>query len=134
MSFASPKAILNALFPPAAPPAPAAPTDRVPAFLRYIAAAEARGPPTVPDFPAAADWLNAPPLSLPRELRGRVVVLDFWTYCCINCLHVLPELAALERKYEGQPVTVVGVHSAKFDNEKDSDAVQAAVLKCGPVS
>ena len=40
------------------------------------------------------------------------------TYCCINCMHVLPELAALERRYAGQPVTVVGVHSAKFDNEK----------------
>ena len=45
-------------------------------------------------------------------------MLDFWTYCCINCMHVLPELAALERKYAGQPVCVVGVHSAKFDNEK----------------
>ena len=47
-----------------------------------------------------------------------MVVLDFWTYCCINCMHVLPELAALERKYAGRPVAVVGVHSAKFDNEK----------------
>ena len=49
-----------------------------------------------------------------------MLVLDFWTYCCINCMHVLPELAALERKYAGQPVCVVGVHSAKFDNEKVS--------------
>lgn len=49
-----------------------------------------------------------------------MLVLDFWTYCCINCVHVLPELAALERKYAGQPVCVVGVHSAKFDNEKVS--------------
>lgn len=55
-----------------------------------------------------------------RELKGKVLVLDFWTYCCINCMHVLPELAALERKYTGQPVCVVGVHSAKFDNEKVS--------------
>lgn len=47
-----------------------------------------------------------------------MAVLDFWTYCCINCMHVLPELAALERKYAGKPVTVVGVHSAKFDNER----------------
>lgn len=53
-----------------------------------------------------------------RELKGKVLVLDFWTYCCINCMHVLPELAALERKYVDQPVCVVGVHSAKFDNEK----------------
>ena len=53
-----------------------------------------------------------------RELKGKVLMLDFWTYCCINCMHVLPELAALERKYVDQPVCVVGVHSAKFDNEK----------------
>lgn len=53
-----------------------------------------------------------------RALKGKVLVLDFWTYCCINCMHVLPELAALERKYAGQPVCVLGVHSAKFDNEK----------------
>ena len=53
-------------------------------------------------------------------LKGKVLVLDFWTYCCINCMHVLPELAALEHKYAGQPVCVVGVHSAKFDNEKAS--------------
>ena len=53
-----------------------------------------------------------------RELKGKVLVLDFWTYCCVNCMHVLPELAALEREYAGQPVCVVGVHSAKFDNEK----------------
>ena len=79
---------------------------------------------------AGADWLNAPPLRLDRELRGRVVVLDFWTYCCINYIHVLPALARLERKYEGKPVTVVGVHSAKFTNEKDSAAVRAAVLRC----
>ena len=53
-----------------------------------------------------------------RELRGKVVLLDFWTYCCVNCMHVLPELAALEAKYANQAVVVVGVHSAKFDNEK----------------
>lgn len=53
-----------------------------------------------------------------RQLKGRVLVYDFWTYCCINCIHVLPGLAAIERRYQGQPVTVVGVHSAKFDNEK----------------
>ena len=46
------------------------------------------------------------------------MVLDFWTYCCINCIHVLPELAALEAKYASSPFAVVGVHSAKFDNEK----------------
>ena len=66
-------------------------------------------------------------LSACRELKGKVLVLDFWTYCCINCMHVLPELAALERKYAGQPVCGVGVHSAKFDNEKVSSGQVCAV-------
>lgn len=57
-------------------------------------------------------------LYFPHHL-SQVLVLDFWTLCCINCMHVLPELAALESKYQGLPVAVVGVHSAKFDNEKD---------------
>lgn len=75
------------------------------------------------------------PVSLPAS---QVVVLDFWTYCCINCMHVLPELATLEAKYQGRPVTVVGVHSAKFDNEKDRCtarcaccAALCAALPCG---
>ena len=58
-----------------------------------------------------------------------MLVLDFWTYCCINCMHVLPELAALERKYAGQPVCVVGVHSAKFDNEKVSSGQTRAITQ-----
>jgi thiol-disulfide isomerase/thioredoxin len=80
----------------------------------------------VPEFTTGLDWLNAPPLRLSRELRGKVLVLDFWTYCCINCMHVLPDLAAIEHKYEGAPFAVVGVHSAKFDNEKDSEAIRSA--------
>lgn len=104
---------------------------RVAAYRRYIAALESRGAEAVPDFPAGAQWLNAPPLQLSRELRGRVVLLDFWTFCCINCMHILPDLAALERKYSGDAVTVVGVHSAKFDHEKDSEAIRNAVLRCG---
>lgn len=53
-----------------------------------------------------------------RELKGKVLVYDFWTYCCINCIHILPSLSAIEQRYAGKPVAVVGVHSAKFDNEK----------------
>lgn len=61
-----------------------------------------------------------------------MLVLDFWTFCCVNCMHVLPELSTLERKFASQPVTVVGVHSAKFDNEKDARTVRSAVLRCAP--
>ena len=57
------------------------------------------------------------------------MVLDFWCYCCINCIHILPDLAFLERKYEGKAVAVVGVHSAKFANEKDADHIREAVVR-----
>ncbi|HXF59499.1 MAG TPA: thioredoxin-like domain-containing protein [Candidatus Saccharimonadales bacterium] len=67
------------------------------------------------------------PLSFARELAGQVVLLDFWTYCCINCMHVLPDLAYLEDKYRDQPFLVVGVHSAKFTNEGQRQTVRAAV-------
>ena len=81
-----------------------------------------------PDFPAGLDWLNTDrPLSL-KDLRGKVVVLDFWTFCCINCMHVIPDLQRLERKYSKELV-VVGVHSAKFENEKDSDSIRQAILR-----
>ena len=83
----------------------------------------------IPDFEKGKEWFNSPPLSFERELRGKVVLLDFWTYCCINCIHVLPDLAYLEEKYAGYPVAFVGVHSAKFDNEKVSENVRQAVLR-----
>ncbi|MAM46894.1 MAG: hypothetical protein CMJ91_09565 [Planctomycetes bacterium] len=82
-----------------------------------------------PDFAAGKEWFNSPSLSLKRELRGKIVVLDFWTYCCINCIHVLPDLAWLEHRFAGYPVAFVGVHSAKFDNEKVSENIRQAVLR-----
>jgi len=66
-------------------------------------------------------------LTFARELKGQVVLLDFWTYCCINCMHVLPDLAYLEEKYKDEPFLVIGVHSAKFDNEGHRQTVRAAI-------
>ena len=80
-----------------------------------------------PELPQTYSWLNSSPLSL-AALKGRLVLLDFWTYCCINCLHVLPDLKYLEQKY-ADSLTVIGVHSAKFDHEKAEDAVRQAVLR-----
>ncbi len=74
------------------------------------------------------EWVNvAKPLSLP-ELRGRFVLLDFWTYCCINCMHVLPELKKLEHTFPKELV-IIGVHSAKFEGEHITDNIREAVLR-----
>lgn len=76
-------------------------------------------------------WLNTGgrELSL-RELRGRIVLLDFWTFCCVNCLHVLDELRPLEEKY-AEVLVVIGVHSPKFAHEREPAAVAAAVERYG---
>ncbi|MEU7864760.1 thioredoxin-like domain-containing protein, partial [Nonomuraea sp. NPDC049141] len=76
-------------------------------------------------------WLNTGGRNLTlKDLRGRCVLLDFWTFCCINCLHVLDELRPLEEKY-GDVLVVIGVHSPKFEHEKDPDALAAAVERYG---
>lgn len=81
-----------------------------------------------PELPQNFPWLNTDkPLSL-KQLKGRVVILDFWTYCCINCLHILPDLKYLEQKYQDS-LTVIGVHSAKFDNEQESENIRQAILR-----
>jgi thiol-disulfide isomerase/thioredoxin/sugar lactone lactonase YvrE len=72
-------------------------------------------------------WLNTGGRSVTlAELRGKVVVLDFWTFCCINCLHVLDELRAVEEQHRDELV-IVGVHSPKFEHEADAAALAAAV-------
>lgn len=81
-----------------------------------------------PELEGGIGWLNsAGPLRL-KDLRGKIVVLDFWTLCCINCMHVLPDLARLEKKYPNDLV-VIGVHTAKFDNEKDPESIRKAILR-----
>src|SRR5207237_2689536 len=72
-----------------------------------------------PELDGGVAWLNtAGPIRL-RDLRGKIVLLDFWTLCCINCIHTFPDLAKLEKKYANELV-VIGVHSANFENEKNS--------------
>ena len=83
-----------------------------------------------PEFPPDLDWLNTDrPLSI-SELRGRIILLDFWTYCCINCMHVLPDLKKLEHKYADELV-VIGVHSAKFLAERQTENIRQAILRYG---
>ena len=81
-----------------------------------------------PEFPADLEWFNTgAPLTL-ADLRGRFVLLDFWTYCCINCMHILPELAKLEAAFP-EELVVIGVHSAKFPEERLGDNIREAILR-----
>jgi cytochrome c biogenesis protein CcdA/thiol-disulfide isomerase/thioredoxin len=82
-----------------------------------------------PDFTGTQDWFNTPggeSLSM-SDLRGKVVLVDFWTYTCINCIRTLPYLEAWQQRYGNQGFTVVGVHSPEFPFEKDAGNVQAAI-------
>jgi thiol-disulfide isomerase/thioredoxin len=82
----------------------------------------------LPPLPENLEWLNVSrPLTF-DQFRGRFVLLDFWTYCCINCMHILPELKKLERAYPKELV-VIGVHSAKFVTERDSRNITDAILR-----
>jgi len=91
-------------------------------------AAQGKQPIAAADFPGGHDWLNTDnPIKL-ADLKGRIVLLDFWTLCCINCIHTLPDLAELEARYPGILV-VIGVHSPKFENEKKTASIRKAVLR-----
>lgn len=86
------------------------------------------GKATAPEFPFGADWINVQqPLTM-AQLRGKVVLLDFWTYGCINCIHIIPDLKRLETEFENELV-VVGVHSAKFSNEGKTANIREIVQR-----
>ena len=81
-----------------------------------------------PEIQGGRGWLNTDkPLSL-AALKGKIVLLDFWTYGCINCIHIIPDLKKLETKYANQLV-VIGVHSAKFQNEKETENIRRIILR-----
>ncbi|MCU1677815.1 MAG: DipZ protein, partial [Frankiales bacterium] len=86
-----------------------------------------------PDFQDNSSWLNTPggrPVSL-ASLRGRVVLIDFWTYTCINCIRTLPYLKAWDQKYSGKGLTIVGVHAPEFAFENKTSNVRAAIKQNG---
>jgi DNA-binding beta-propeller fold protein YncE len=82
----------------------------------------------LPDFPKDGKWLNTGGPIRKADLKGKFVLIDFWTYCCINCIHILPELKKLEEKYPNELV-VIGCHSAKFKAEQDSKNITQAVMR-----
>ncbi|MEO1007844.1 MAG: thioredoxin-like domain-containing protein [Planctomycetota bacterium] len=90
----------------------------------------AKGQIVAPELEPNLGWLNTQtPLRFDGNLEGHVVLLDFWTYCCINCLHVLPDLEYLEAKYADEPFVVVGVHSAKFEAEGERSRIRNAMFR-----
>ncbi len=81
-----------------------------------------------PELVGDRGWLNTDkPLSI-AGLKGKVVLLDFWTYGCINCIHIIPDLKKLEAKYD-KNLVVIGVHSAKFENEKNTENIRKIILR-----
>lgn len=81
-----------------------------------------------PEFVTGLDWINVDaPVTL-SSLRGKIVILDFWTYGCINCIHMIPTLARLEAQY-GDALVVIGVHSAKFANEGVTENLRQIVQR-----
>jgi cytochrome c biogenesis protein CcdA/thiol-disulfide isomerase/thioredoxin len=85
-----------------------------------------------PSLSGATEWLNSPPLS-PEALKGKVVLIDFWTYSCINCLRAIPYVRAWAEKYKDHGLVVIGVHSPEFAFERNVSNVRSAVasLKIG---
>jgi DNA-binding beta-propeller fold protein YncE len=89
---------------------------------------EPQGPIPAPSLDGATAWLNvAAPISI-AQLRGKVVILDFWTYGCVNCMHVLRDLKTLEARFPDELV-VIGVHSPKFTNEKDPENLKRVLVR-----
>ena len=89
-----------------------------------------RGGPMAPEIGGASLFLNSPEFSL-EDLRGRVVMIDFWTYSCINCIRTQPYLNAWHEKYAGDGLVIVGVHTPEFQFEKDPENVRKAVSRAG---
>jgi len=85
---------------------------------------------TMPELKGAVLWLNSPPLTR-EQLRGKVVLVDFWTYSCINCLRALPYVEAWSKKYQDQGLVVIGVHAPEFAFEKIEGNVRRAVQDLG---
>jgi cytochrome c biogenesis protein CcdA/thiol-disulfide isomerase/thioredoxin len=104
--------------------------DANPAMMMSAGGNSAGAPDALPDLSGATAWINSPPLT-PESLRGKVVVIDFWTYSCINCLRSLPYIQAWYDKYKESGLVVIGVHTPEFPFEKDEANVRKAVRNLG---
>jgi thiol-disulfide isomerase/thioredoxin len=95
-----------------------------------VMAARAEQAQAAPDFVGISNWFNSQPLKL-ADLRGKVVLVDFWTYGCVNCVNTLPHVTELYAKYKDRGLVVVGVHTPEFPFERSASNVQAALKRHG---
>ena len=93
-------------------------------------AAPAAAAPQAPEFTGIEKWLNSEPLTM-ESLRGKVVLVDFWTYTCINCIRTLPYVTSWHQKYKDQGLVVVGVHTPEFPFERSTPNVEKALQRFG---
>lgn len=99
------------------------------AFIAAGAGVHASAAPA-PEFAGIDNWINSAPLSM-QQLRGKVVLVDFWTYDCINCQHVLPYVKGWHQKYKDQGLVVVGVHTPEYGFERNLSNLKSAVQRNG---
>lgn len=85
---------------------------------------------TAPELTGIHQWLNSPPLSM-KALRGKVVMIDFWTHACVNCVRTLPHVQRWHERYAAQGLVVVGVHTPEFAFERSTESVQRAIRRHG---
>jgi thiol-disulfide isomerase/thioredoxin len=83
---------------------------------------------TAPELTGITHWINSPPLTM-QSLRGKVVLVDFWTFECINCLHALPHVKDLYARYKDKGLVVVGVHTPELDAERNAANLTQAVQR-----
>jgi cytochrome c biogenesis protein CcdA/thiol-disulfide isomerase/thioredoxin len=83
-----------------------------------------------PEFAGIEKWINSSPLTM-QELKGKVVLIDFWTYSCINCIRTLPYITEWDKKYRDKGLVIIGVHAPEFEFEKKPENVQKAVARYG---
>jgi thiol-disulfide isomerase/thioredoxin len=107
-------------------PSAAGEVPREPPAALEVAAAQD----TAPNFVGITNWFNSAPLNI-ADLRGKVVLVDFWTYGCVNCVNTLPHVTALYNKYRDRGLVVVGVHTPEFPFERSAGNVQAALKRHG---
>jgi len=108
----------------------AAPALAAEAAPRLAATQVAAAQTQAPNFVRFGNWFNSPPLTI-GGLRGKVVLVNFWTYGCVNCVNTLPHVTELYAKYKDQGLVVVGIHTPEFPFERSAGNVQAALKRHG---